>query len=77
MEYVFTSKFKKDFKNLDLEYRTLYQMRHTFTTMIIQNGEDILWVSHMLGHTNVNITLEVYAKYIKNDKKKRGNFLFT
>ena len=90
MEYVFTSKFKQPFysavkitmiywkkilKNLNIEYRTLYQMRHTFATMMIENGEDILWVAHMLGHTNANITLEVYAKYMKNDKKKRGTFL--
>ncbi len=25
-------------------------MRHSFATVMIVNGEDILWVSHMLGH---------------------------
>lgn len=90
MEYVFTSKFKQPFystnkinetywikvlKKLELKYRNLYQMRHTFATLMIENREDILWVSHMLGHTNANITLEVYAKYLKNDKKKRATFL--
>lgn len=50
-------------------------MRHTFASMMISSGEDILWVSKMLGHKNSNITLSTYAKYIKNDKKKRGSFL--
>ena len=29
----------------------------------------------MLGHKNANITLQVYAKYIKSEKKSRGSFL--
>jgi integrase len=62
-------------KELNIPYRNLYQMRHTFASMMIASGEDILWVSSMLGHKNANITLQVYAKYIKNDKKSRGTFL--
>ncbi|NOQ32207.1 MAG: tyrosine-type recombinase/integrase [Helicobacteraceae bacterium] len=62
-------------KDLTLEHRNLYQMRHTFASMMIASGEDILWVSNMLGHKNSSITLQVYAKYIKNDKKQRGTFL--
>jgi len=36
---------------------------------------NILWVASMLGHKSANITLQVYAKYIKNEKKTRGGFL--
>ena len=43
--------------------------------MMIASGEDILWVSSMLGDKNSNITLSTYAKYMKNDKKSRGTFL--
>lgn len=53
----------------------MYQLRHTFASLMISNGEDILWVSSMLGHKNANITLQVYAKYVKSEKKKRGSFL--
>ena len=58
-----------------MKHRTMYQMRHTFASMMINSGEDILWVASMLGHKNANITLQVYAKYMKNEKKKRGSFL--
>ena len=61
--------------HLNIERRTLYQMRHTFASMMISSGEDILWVSNMLGHKNPNITLTVYAKYTKIYKKDRGSFL--
>jgi len=30
---------------------------------------------NMLGHKSANITLKVYAKYTKYDKKVRGIFL--
>ena len=44
---------------------------------MIGAGEDILWVNQMLGHSTPDTTLRVYAKYIKNDKANRGNFLRT
>ena len=50
-------------------------MRHTFATVMLENGEDILWISNMLGHTNSTMTLSKYARYIKRDDKKRATFL--
>jgi len=72
---LFSSYWKPLFKKLDIEYRNPYQMRHTFASMMISNGEDILWVSNMLGHTTSAMTLTKYAKYIVNKDKKRGTFL--
>jgi integrase len=89
-EYLFNSFYKKPFTDfacisktywrsifdkLDIEYRNPYQMRHTFASMMISNGEDILWVSKMLGHTTSAITLTMYARYVENKDKKRGAFL--
>jgi len=67
--------WRKTIKTCGLEYRTIYQTRHSFATMMLSNGEDILWVSHTLGHKNSSITLEVYARYIKSKEKKRGSCL--
>lgn len=67
--------WKNLLKKLNIEYRTIYQMRHTFATVMIEHGEDILWVSHMLGHTDTSMTLQMYAKYRKQDQKKRATFL--
>ena len=58
-----------------LDYRALYQTRHTFASNMISAGEDILWVSQMLGHSNLQVTLTVYAKFIKTNKVKRATFL--
>ena len=43
--------------------------------MMLNNNEDLLWVSSMLGHTNASITLNKYSKYISNKSVKRAVFL--
>jgi len=67
--------WKKTLKACEIEYRTIYQTRHSFATMMLENGEDILWVSNMLGHTDSSMTLSKYAHYVKKKDKKRGEFL--
>jgi integrase len=67
--------WKRDLKKAGLEYRPIYHTRHTFATLMLSNNEDILWVSNMLGHTDSTMTLSKYSRYIKRDKKKRGQFL--
>jgi len=62
-------------EKLGIEYRNLYQMRHTFASMMISHGEDILWVSNMLGHKDSSMTLQKYARYFKREDKKRATFL--
>jgi len=57
---VIAKKFKKLLDTNDKRY--LYQLRHSFATKMISEGEDILWVSKMMGHKNADITLKTYAK---------------
>jgi len=67
--------WKKLLEECNLEYRSIYQTRHTFASNMISNGEDPFWVAKMLGHKNMNITLERYSKYIKYKKDKKTTFL--
>lgn len=67
--------WKRTLTEADIPYRTIYHMRHSFASLMISNGEDILWVSHMLGHSTPDMTLKKYAKYIKQDRKIRASFL--
>lgn len=67
--------WKPTLQKLDIPYRNLYQMRHSFASLMISSGEDILWVSNMLGHKDSSMTLEKYARYVKRMDKKRAEFL--
>jgi integrase len=40
---------------------SLHSLRHTFASLLIANGLNVVFVKRQLGHANPNITLEVYA----------------
>ena len=40
----------------------MYNLKYTFASQMISRGADIVWVSNMLGHKNVSITLSTYTK---------------
>uniref|UniRef100_UPI004047BCA9 tyrosine-type recombinase/integrase n=1 Tax=Aliarcobacter sp. TaxID=2321116 RepID=UPI004047BCA9 len=66
--------FKSRLKQHNIKYRYLYQLRHTFASRYISrlsDGVNILWVSKMLGHKDVSITLNTYTKFIVEDPLKR------
>lgn len=48
----------------------LHALRHSFATMLLQNGVDIKTVSELLGHADVSITYNTYIHVIQEQKKK-------
>ena len=63
--------FKKILKQSGVKARPLYNLRHTFASQMISKGADITWVSKMLGHKDVSITLTIYTKFIQEDDETR------
>ena len=63
--------FRKILKKSEIKERPLYNLRHTFASQLISKGADITWVSKMLGHKDITITLKVYTKFIKEDDDVR------
>ena len=57
--------FKNILQRSGVKERVLYNLRHTFASQLISNGADIVYVSKMLGHKDVSITLKIYTKFIK------------
>lgn len=55
--------------------RDFYHTRHSFASIMISHGEDILWVSNMMGHKDISMVIKKYAKYRKDDSVKRASFL--
>lgn len=54
-------RFRSYMKQAGIEYTHFHALRHTFATNCISSGADAKSVSEILGHSNVNITLNRYV----------------
>lgn len=59
--------FKRILEASGVKARVLYNLRHTFASMLISKGADITWVSKTLGHKDISITLKIYTKPFNED----------
>ncbi|WP_336245595.1 site-specific integrase [Campylobacter majalis] len=65
---IFTKKFKTILNCLDIKYRRLYTMRHTYATnMLRANLVSPLELSYLLGHSTAKMIYDVYVKYINKN----------
>ena len=43
-----------------------HDLRHTFASLLIDQGENIKYIQVQLGHSNPTVTLNVYAHLMKS-----------
>lgn len=48
----------------DIEYRNPYQLRHTFASNLLSQGENTLHVATMLGHKTVAMVIDTYGRWV-------------
>lgn len=57
-----------------------HDLRHTFGSLKISQGEDVVYVSKQLGHNRPSITFDVYAHLLKRQRpeaaKKTDELIF-
>lgn len=63
--------FKRCLKECQMEEINYHALRHTFATRCIEAGFDVKSLSEILGHANVNITLNRYVH--SSMEQKRAN----
>jgi integrase len=66
-------KFKIVLKKLGIPDATFHTLRHSFATNCIASGVDVKTTSVMLGHSDVKMTLDVYAHPTSEQKKSAIN----
>jgi Site-specific recombinase XerC len=66
---VYQNIYKKVLKNAGVKYHKFHAIRHTFATRALELGVDIKTLSEILGHSNVSITLNIYAHSMMEQKK--------
>ena len=55
-----------------VRYRNPYQTHHTYASMMLSNGENIMWVAKQLGHVTVEMVIRTYGKWIPDNSITAG-----
>lgn len=62
------SKARKAFaaieRKADLRHGGIHAMRHTFISLLLQNGESPAYVQKQAGHKSMDITINVYGHFM-------------
>jgi len=60
-----------------LEYRKLHSARHTFASLLISRGESLAYVKELMGHSSIQITVDVYGHLLPTENRNILNSLDT
>lgn len=69
------NRFKKALRACEIEDANFHTLRHTFATRCVELGFDLKSLSEILGHSNVNITLNRYIHPSMELKQQNMNLL--
>lgn len=56
-----------------VDHRGADQMRHTYASTGLSEGENIGYISKQMGHANVAVTIKHYARFIPDNQADRGS----
>jgi integrase len=67
--------FSRILKECHIEHINFHALRHTFATNCIKSGFDVKTLSEILGHSNVNFTMNRYVHSDIEEKRKQMEML--
>jgi len=53
----------------------LNDIRHTFASLLLSNGESPVYVKEQLGHSSIQITVDIYGHLIPSNNREAVNRL--
>jgi integrase len=65
-----TAVFRRTLRHAHLSDHTIYDLRHTFASLLLQNGAPLTYVSVQLGHKGPAVTLKYYSHHIPTGDKR-------
>ncbi|MFN2341715.1 MAG: tyrosine-type recombinase/integrase, partial [Halanaerobium sp.] len=55
------AEFKKISRSINLPEIKLHDLRHTFSTMFLENRGNIKTLQQILGHSSISVTMDTYS----------------
>lgn len=59
-------------KQLNFPEFDIHSLRHTHGTMLMENGADMVYIQHRLGHKDIKVTMNIYTNHITPKIKERN-----
>jgi integrase len=56
--------FYKLLEKAGLRHIRIHDLRHTFASLLLQNGESLKYIQEQLGHSSIQITMDIYGHLI-------------
>ena len=78
--YLDESKVRKVFKHILKAAKLLshfipYSLRHTFASQLLAEGVSVAYVSDMLGHSDIRLTVNLYGRWLPKGNRQNVNRL--
>src|SRR5262249_51333066 len=67
--------FLKTLEKAGLRRIRFHDLRHTFASLLIQNGESLAYVKDQLGHSSIRMTVDVYGHLVPGANRAAVNNL--
>ena len=67
--------WKPMLRKAKLEGFRIHDLRHTFATHLIMGGANIVYVSRLLGHHSVKLTLDIYTHWLPSESTREVDTL--
>jgi len=64
--------FKRVLRKAGLREIRYHDLRHSYASQLLAQGEPVTYVSQQLGHANPQITFNVYAHWIPNKSQRKA-----
>ena len=74
-DYEIRRVWKKILSEAGVRYRYPYQTRHTYASLSISSGEKEIFVAHQMGHRDVTVIRQSYAKWVSETDPHAGSKL--
>ncbi|UCF82993.1 MAG: site-specific integrase, partial [Desulfobacteraceae bacterium] len=69
--------FNRVLNKAGLRHVKFHSLRHSFASILLSEGESPVYVKEMLGHSSIQITVDIYGHWIQTEKKAGVNRLDT
>ena len=77
---MFRNKFLPALKTAKIPKIRFHALRHTFASLLIDQGENPKYIQRQMGHSSINITFDIYGHLMKDTNeeaaRKLGDTIF-